>query len=136
MSTLKSKNIEGYRGYIFSRSINGNFIPQRVQNLVIKDFAQRNKIFFKLSSTEYIMKDCYLMLNALIRDLKYLEGVIFYSFEMLPNKKINRDKIIRKFLNKKKVIYFALEEMKIMNFEDFKKMEILIKLKSETNKKK
>ena len=135
MSTLKSKNIEGYRGYIFSRSINGNFIPQRVQNLVIKDFAQRNKIFFKLSSTEYIMKDCYLMLNALIKDLKYLEGVIFYSFEMLPNKKINRDKIIRKFINKKKVIYFALEEMKIMNFEDFKRMEILIKLKSETNKK-
>ena len=35
-----SKNL-GYRGYIFSKEIGGNFIPQRVQNLVIKDYANK-----------------------------------------------------------------------------------------------
>ena len=49
---------KGFRGYIFSREINGNYIPQRVQNLVIKDFSFRKNIFFKLSSTEYNMKNC------------------------------------------------------------------------------
>ena len=57
--------MKGYRGYIFSRSINKNFIPQRVQNLVIRDFAYRKKIFFKLSLTEYNMKNCYIMLNTI-----------------------------------------------------------------------
>ena len=41
MSTQKSKKVLSCRGYIFSRKINDNFIPQRVQNLVIKDFAKR-----------------------------------------------------------------------------------------------
>ena len=46
MNILKSKKGEGYRGYIFSRKINDNFIPQRVQNLVIKDFAKEKNFFF------------------------------------------------------------------------------------------
>ena len=76
MNTQKFKKILGYRGYIFSRDINGNFIPQRVQNLVIKDFAARNDLFFKLSSTEYIMKDTYLMMFALLKELNSIDGVI------------------------------------------------------------
>ena len=41
-TALEKLNNKGFRGYMFSREINGNFIPQRVQNLVIKDFAVRN----------------------------------------------------------------------------------------------
>ena len=134
MSTQKYKEPSGFRGYIFSRSINGNFIPQRVQNLVIKDFANRKNLFFKLSSTEYIMNDCYLMLNALIKELKSLQGVIFYSFEMLPTSKKKREELIKKILLKKKILYFALEEIKISNIKDFKKLNTILKLKSETDK--
>lgn len=134
MSTQKYKEPSGFRGYIFSRSINGNFIPQRVQNLVIKDFANRKNLFFKLSSTEYIMNDCYLMLNALIKELKSLQGVIFYSFEMLPASKKKREELIKKILLKKKILYFALEEIKISNIKDFKKLNTILKLKSETDK--
>ena len=55
----------GFRGYIFSRKIDGNFIPHRVQNLVIKDYCERKNFFFKLSATEYKMENCYLMLNSI-----------------------------------------------------------------------
>ena len=41
----KSKK-SGFRGYIFSRTIDGSFIPHRVQNLVIKDYCQRKKNYF------------------------------------------------------------------------------------------
>ena len=41
-----------YMGYIFSREIDGNIIPQKVQNLVIRDYTQRQKKKFI-----YILKE-------------------------------------------------------------------------------
>lgn len=120
---------KGFRGYIFSREINGNFIPQRVQNLVIKDFASRKNIFFKLSSTEYKMKNSYYMLKALLKDISNLDGVIFYSFEMLLDVKKLRLEIFNKFIKNKKKIFFALEELKISNISDITKIENLFEIK-------
>lgn len=128
MKIQKQKN-KGYRGYISSREINGNFIPQRVQNLVIKDFALRKNIFFKLSSTEYKMKNSYYMLKALLKDISNLDGVIFYSYEMLPDDKEFRLNIFKKFLKNKKKIFFALEELKISSIPEIKDIEILISIK-------
>lgn len=126
---------KGYRGYIFSRAINGNFIPQRVQNLVIKDFAERKKLFFKLSQTEYIMKKSYSMLNALLLDLKSIDGIIFYSIEMLPDKYQDRNKILKKIIKKKKKIFFALEELYINDTKKINYLEKLISIKKNSMKK-
>lgn len=121
--------MKGYRGYIFSRNINGNFIPQRVQNLVIRDFADRKKIFFKLSSTEYNMKNCYTMLNSLIKDINKIDGIIFYSIEMLPEDKKKALKLIDFIINKKKTLYFAVEEFKISSKKDLKKIKEILLIK-------
>ncbi len=121
-------NKKGFRGYIFSRSIADNFIPQRVQNLVIRDFAERNKIFFKLSSTEYNMNNCFLMLNSLIKNIKKIDGVIFYSIEMIVDlKKI--DNFFKKIFKEKKVVYFALEEIKVSSIKDLNKIKQILKIK-------
>lgn len=136
MSTPKLKNKpKGFRGYIFSREINGNFIPQRVQNLVIKDFSERNKIFYKLSQTEYIMKNSYLMLNALLEDLKSIDGIIFYSLEMLPESYSKRSKLLNRLVNSKKIIYFALEELQVKDLKKVKEIEKLISIKKNAIKK-
>jgi len=129
MTTLKFRKVEGYRGYIFSRNINNNFIPQRVQNLVIKDFANRKNFFFKLSSTEYIMNGSYLMLGALVREVKALEGVIFYSYEMLFDNVSLCEDILLKIVKSKKTVYFALEEFQIKNNTDIKKLLQIIQIK-------
>ena len=63
---------KGYRGYIFSNPINGNFIPQRVQNLVIKDYATRNKLFYKLSATEYKSKKQIHLISVLKKLIKLM----------------------------------------------------------------
>ena len=124
-------NEKGFRGYIFSRPIATNFIPQRVQNLVIRDFADRNKIFFKLSSTEYNMKNCFLMLNSLIKNIKNIDGIIFYSIEMIFElKKI--DELFKKLLLEKKTIYFALEEIKVSSSKDLKKINRILKIKKDS----
>lgn len=136
MYTQKLKNKpKGYRGYIFSREINGNFIPQRVQNLVIKDFAERKKLFFKLSQTEYIMKKSYSMLNALLSDLKAIDGIIFYSIEMLPDNFEERSRILKKIIEKKKKIFFALEELQINDLKKINYLEKLISIKKNSMKK-
>ena len=110
MNIQKSKS-NGYRGYIFSRTINGNLIPQKVQNLVIRDYAKRKNLFFKLSAVEYSFRNSYLILNSLFKNLNILNGVIFYSLNMLPKEKNKRKKIFNMFINKKKELHFALEEI-------------------------
>jgi len=124
----------GFRGYIFSRKIDSNFIPQRVQNLVIKDYCERNNLFFKLSATEYKMNNCYLMFNTLIQKLKKIDGIVFYSLFMLPEIKNDRLKIYKKIIHNKKQLHFSLEEIKLVNEVDIKKIESIYQIKSNSKK--
>jgi|TARA_B100000767_G_C19408464_1_gene386967 sporadic carbohydrate cluster protein (TIGR04323 family) len=124
----------GFRGYIFSRKIDSNFIPQRVQNLVIKDYCERNNLFFKLSATEYKMQNSYLMFNTLIQEIKKIDGIVFYSLFMLPETKKDRLKIYKKILFNKKQLHFSLEEIKLVNKTHIKKIEDIYQIKSNTKK--
>ena len=124
----------GFRGYIFSREIESNFIPQRVQNLVVKDYCDRNNIFFKLSATEYKMKDSYIMLNAVLKELNKIDGVVFYSVFMLPEDSRLRKKIYNLFLKSKKNLHFALEEIVLKNLTSLKEIENIIKINKNSKK--
>ena len=75
----KKKKISGYRGYIFTNKIAGNFIPQRVQNLVIKDYCERKNLFFKLSITEFNIGYFKALKKSLKNLNKFDQGIIFYS---------------------------------------------------------
>ncbi len=118
-----------FRGYIFSRRIEGNLIPQRVQNLVIKDYCERHKLFFKLSATEYKMENCYLMLKSVLKNVSSIDGIVFYSIFMLPNLKKERLSIFKSILKKKKIIRFALEEIELNNYSNIKDIENLYLIK-------
>lgn len=118
-----------FRGYIFSRRIEGNLIPQRVQNLVIKDYCERHKLFFKLSATEYKMENCYLMLKSVLKNVSSIDGIVFYSIFMLPNIKKERLSIFKSVLKKKKIIRFALEEIELKNYSNIKDIENLYLIK-------
>ena len=119
----QKKNSKGYRGYIFSRKIKGLMIPQKVQNLVIRDYASRKKLFFKLSKVEYSFTKSYLMLKSIVKEIKYLNGLIFYSLNLLPEKKNERISFLNQIINNKKQIHFALEEIVIKNKKELKKIE-------------
>ena len=56
------------KGYIFSRSFMGERVPQHVQNLVIRDYCNKNNFQYLLSATEYAMEGCHLILEQLIQD--------------------------------------------------------------------
>ena len=126
------KNNLGYRGYIFSKEIRGNFIPQRVQNLVIKDYSLRNKLFFKLSATEYNFQN-HKNLKQVLKRIKSFDGMIFYSLFMLPEIKKDRYFIYNKFLNNKKELHFALEELTVKSRKDLTLIENILSIKKNTS---
>ena len=100
-------------GYIYSREIDGNLIPQKVQNLVIRDFAQRNNLNYILSSTEYKMKNSFLMFNSLLsKKNRHFDGIIIYSLFMLKDYP-NIKNLLVKVKKKKIKIYCALEEIEL-----------------------
>ena len=111
------------RGYIFSRSFMGERAPQHVQNIVIRDYCKKNNLLYLLSSTEYAMKNCHLMLEQVLEELKSIDGVVAYSLFQLPEDQKLRSKVYKKILKLKKVMHFSVENLKICTQQDVKKIE-------------
>ena len=130
MSQKLNKN--WYMGYISSREIDGSIIPQKVQNLVIRDYSQRLNKNLLLSSTEYKMKNSFLMFNSLIsKKNNKFKGIIIYSLFMLRNFP-NIEKILFKLKNNDIRLFCALEEIEIKNKSDLdslKKIFYISKIK-------
>jgi len=117
------------KGYNFSRDFMGERVPQHVQNIVIKDFCNKNNLSLQLSATEYVMKDSFLIFHELISNINDLHGVVSYSLFLMPENDGERTKIFKKIIKKKKVIYFAVENMKIENISDLEKINNIWKIK-------
>ena len=120
-----AQNRQGYRGYIASRPVRGQTTPQQVQNLVVRDYARRGGLSFKLSATEYAMPSCYMMLNAVLDELSSLEGIICYSIFMLPQRALRRSEIYRRVLDAGCALHAALEGLAIAAPEDADRVEDL-----------
>lgn len=117
------------RGYIFSRPFMGERVPQSVQNLVIRDYCVKNKLFLLLSATEYAMGNSDLMLFKILNELKKLDGIVAYSIFQLPEDNIRRNFFFDKILKNKKSVYFALESLILKNQNDVHKINILWNIK-------
>ena len=114
---------QGHRGYIGSRPVQGNRTPQHVQNLVIRDYAARHGLFFKLSATEYVMPGCYMMLEQVLDELPVLEGIIAYSLFMLPRRADRRHAVYRRVLDAEASLHFAVEGLSLVREADIRRME-------------
>ena len=127
-------NNKTFRGYISSRDINGSFYPQNIQNLIIRAFCKEKKINLQLSGTEWIVKDSFIMLRAVIEEKN--DGIVFFSiFQILEN--LEMFKILtNKILNKKKVMVFCLENIIISNKKELKNIINSIKVNKSIGKMK
>ena len=110
--------MKSVRGYNFSRSFMRERVPQHVQNIVIKDFCQKNKYNFLLSVTEYSMKNSFYILNQLTDNMNGIDGIVAYSVFQMPYDNVKRDKVFNKILKKNKEIFFACENLQISSKKD------------------
>ena len=115
--------IKKVRGYIFSRSFMGERAPQHVQNIVIRDYCQRNNLFYLLSSTEYAKKKSHLMLVQVLNELKDIDGIVAYSLFQLPENKKLRSEVYKKIIKLKKELHFSVENLKIVKSKDIERIE-------------
>ena len=113
----------GHRGYIASRKVRGQFWPQHVQNLVIRDYAQRNRLDYLLSATEYAMPGCYMNLEAVLEELEQIRGIILFSLFMLPEKSGRRRRIYDRVLESGADLHGALENMALGTQADVQRVE-------------
>ncbi|HUN53260.1 MAG TPA: LIC12192 family sporadic carbohydrate cluster protein [Candidatus Sulfotelmatobacter sp.] len=113
----------GYRGYISSRPVRGLAQPQHVQNLVVRDYAQRAKLPYLLSATEYAMPGCYMVLESVLNELAHVEGVICYSLFMLPQKRARRRQVYERIFAAGGSLHGALEGMAVRSPEDVAMLE-------------
>ena len=104
-------------------------VPQSVQNLVIRDYCEKNKLFLLLSATEYAMENSDLMLFKILNELKKLDGIVAYSIFQLPEDNIRRNFFFKKILKNKKSVYFALEGLILKKQNDVDKINILWNIK-------
>ncbi|MEM8960904.1 MAG: LIC12192 family sporadic carbohydrate cluster protein [Acidobacteriota bacterium] len=115
----------GYRGYIGCRPIGAHRVPQHVQNLVIRDYAQRKGLAYRLSAAEYVMPGSYLMLEQVLGDLDSLDGLIVYSLFMLPDDARHRATIWRRVLDAGASLHAAVEDQVLANKDDIERLETL-----------
>lgn len=122
---IAEKDMAGYRGYIFSRPFLGNRVPQHVQNLVIRDYCQRNGLNYLLSATEYAMPGSFLMLRGLLEDLQELDGIVAYSLFQMPERSMDRLEIVNHVLGASKSLHFAVENLALRDTRDLERLETL-----------
>ena len=109
----------------------GERAPQHVQNIVIRDYCKKKRLFYLLSATEYGMEKSHLMLEKILVELKSkdIDGIVAYSLFQLPEEKKIRLKIYKKILSLKKEIHFSVEGLKISNQKEAKKIEDIWQIK-------
>ena len=106
--------MKSVRGYNFSRTFMGERVPQHVQNIVIKDFCQKNNFNFLLSATEYSMENSFYILNQLINNLKEIHGIVAYSIFQMPYNSNDRKKIFKIILKKKRKFFLHVKIYKYL----------------------
>ncbi len=113
------------KGYIFSRSFLGESVPQKVQNLVIRQYCEKNNYEFQLSAVEYAMDDCHLALLGTLKKIKKLNGIVMYSLFQLPEDDSLRNDIYKKLKKEDKQIHFALENynLNVRDKDNLEKIE-------------
>lgn len=120
----------GYRGYIGTRSYYSGKFPQRLQNMLIRNYCQQKQMKFLLSGTEYAMPGCYLILEEILESLPSLEGIVLFSLFMLPESAKKRKTIYQRILDQGRTLHAALEDLSIKTWTDVQTVEEILQLKN------
>lgn len=121
----------GFRGYISSRPVRGMHVPQRLQNLLVRDYAARHGYRFLLSATEYVMPACYMILQNVLDELPVLEGIVVFSIFMLPERRARRMAIYERVLAQGAQLHAALENLALAGPADVARFEDVVAISAE-----
>lgn len=109
-----------FKGYISSRKLaDGSYVPQKLQNIVIRNTCERFNVKFAFHATELIFENWFTMFQDLIKDnFKEIDGIALYSLLQLPANKTKRDKLLKNVFQKKKQLIMCNEKLFIKTESD------------------
>jgi len=113
------------RGYMFSRNFMGERVPQHIQNNIIRNYCIQNDLHYMLSAVEYAMKDCYLILNEIIKERNKIKGIGFYSLFQLPEDNNYRINLLKEIIKRKKTVFFCTEGLILRNNNDIRRINTI-----------
>lgn len=93
----------------------GERVPQHVQNIVLRDYCQRNNHRLLLAATEYAMADSGLILESVLQELDHIDGIVMYSLFQLPHEASERRSVIQRVLGAGRTLHFAVENMTVQD---------------------
>ena len=111
---------ETYQGYVKLQSFNNIYLPPAIQNLIIKNYCEQNNFIFKLSANEHNIKNCYMELFFILRNIKKINGIIMNSIYMLPQDKKNFDFFCDLYSKRNLKLIFIFENEKINSLKELK----------------
>ena len=117
-----------YLGYNYAGPVGQVPIPQRLQNLCIRDYAQSKKLVLLFSAAEYFDSGQSLMLFAQFEHWEKIAGLIFYSIQLLPSDHERRARLYRRVLESGKELHFALEDLSMSTDQEQKRIERIYRL--------
>ena len=100
-------------------------MPQRVQNLVIRDYCKSNGLHFILSVAEYRFAEKALQLRSIVEGED--SDIVFYSLRQMPLDRVQRNSVYGIISNGRRIC-FALEDIVIESLEDARLVELMIML--------
>ena len=116
-------------GYNFCGAVHGTVIPQRLQNLCIRDYARGKGFNITFSVSEYTDPQRSLMLFAQFefKD-RVLSGFVFFSLLLLPIDPVRRKEFYERALAARHTVYFALEDLSMSTAAEAAEMERLYRI--------
>lgn len=115
------KSNKNWKAYITSDSD----IPQRIQNMIIREYFEKNDIPFSLSATE-LNNSNEIILKSISDNSHNYDSIVFYSTSTLNGNIENTINIFSNILKNKCSIHFAYDDLSISNNDDINKMEELL----------
>jgi len=109
--------------YVTNHEFGGMRIPVPVQSLVLRDYAAKNNLVFKLPVGEYFFPNCYVQLYGLLKKISGLEGIGMCSLFMLPKNQDARLDIYRTLLREGVALHCVLESFVMRSEADVETAE-------------
>lgn len=92
-------------GYIVSHKIRGGIVPQRVQNIIIKEYAASHKIKYALSATESNLGGCTSTLSSLVSSYR---EILIYSLYIVIENRLSFN-LVEEFIENGGTVHFCAE---------------------------
>jgi sporadic carbohydrate cluster protein (TIGR04323 family) len=115
-------------GYIISRPVRGAEVPQKVQNLVIRNYCNNQGLVLHLSATGVTIPGGAMMPNSILSELHEIGGIVVYSMYAFFDKARNAIACVRVMLNARCSLHAAMEEHELSSLADVEHWEEVIRV--------